>query len=187
MWSRFFQRAGLALALLGGVAALYFFELSQLRLVPATSLPSLDDIESGDLTRLWEKFYRVRAHIIDGQSASFDIPPDLQALAGETITLKGAVDFFSNGCVEQGGKIAIRSFILVPTLDIVDSSDIVPEVEMRWTVIVDLRDEWVLSREEMICAEATVTGRFRIDTSHPYDAAFFIDGARCELAPGSGT
>jgi hypothetical protein len=35
----------------------------------------------------------------------------------------------------------------------------------------------------MIDAEATVTGIFKIDTSKPYEAAFFIENANVELKP----
>jgi hypothetical protein len=168
------------------VAALYMIEFSRVKSAPPSGLPGLDRIKASSDARLWEKFYRVRAKIIDGQRAEFEIPQDLRRLEGETVRLKGAVLFYSNGCYERDGKIAVKSFLLVPTIDIVHSCDIVPEVEMCWRILVELSEEVIVSRAEMIDALAIVSGTFRIDSSRPYDAAFFIDAATCRMLQEDG-
>ena len=56
-----------------------------------------------------------------------------------------------------------------------------PEVAMRWTVRVNLQDDWLLSNTDMIDARVKVIGFFRIDTQKPYEAAFFLDNAKVEL------
>jgi len=182
MMAGFYRRFGVAAILSVLIALLYYAEFSRISTTPASDLPGLDNLESSELTRLWEKFYRVRAHIVDGNKAEFDIPDDLRLLEGSRISLKGAADFYSNGCKKEGEMISVSSFLMVPTVGIVNNCEIVPDVEMRWTIMVNLREDWLLTREEMICAEAIVNGRFRIDTTHPYDAAFFLDDATCELA-----
>lgn len=177
------KKFAVALLVIATLAALYWIEINKIELRDAGVMPTLDNLKSDPDGALWDLFYRVRASIIDGQSASFSIPAQLQALEGETITLKGAVAFRGDGArIVDQNFVAISLFDLVPLIGMTYGCDTLPEIEMRWTIVVNLCEEWILSRAEMIGAEATVQGRFRIDTSQPYNAAFFIDDAVAKRA-----
>ena len=164
------------------LTALYLVEFAKIEVRSTGGLLTLDNLEHDSSGELWDLFYKVRATIIDGQSASFDIPPELEALAGRTIIIKGAAAFRGEGSgIADNEHVAITFFDLMPLVSMTYGCEILPEISMRWTVVVSLRDEWILSREEMIDAEVLVRGRFRIDTAQPYNAAFFIDDAVAEL------
>lgn len=164
------------------LAALYLAELGKIEYRGAEGLPTLDALESRRDGGLWDLFYRVRVNIIDGQSADFDLPAPLRALHGRDMAISGAVAFRGDGARPVGSnRVAVAFFDLVPLLSMAYGCAILPELSMRWTIVVTPADEWILTREEMIDAEACVRGRFRIDTSEPYNAAFFIDDAVVEL------
>jgi hypothetical protein len=77
----------------------------------------------------------------------------------------------------------VNFFYLVPTIGLAQACELQPEEAMRWTIRVDLATPWILTRNEMIDAEVTVTGIFKIDTTKPFEAAFFIENATAELNP----
>lgn len=52
---------------------------------------------------------------------------------------------------------------------------------MRWTILVQLKEPWLLRYDEMIDAEVSVKGTFRIDDSKPYESVFYLDNATAEL------
>ena len=164
------------------LAALYFIEISKIELRDAGVMPTLDDVSADKDTQLWDSFFKVRADLIDGNRATFSIPDNLRELDGDPIRLKGAIEFRTEGSRWAGeNHVAVSCFEILPLLSMTYCKDVLPDVEMRYTIIVNLKDEWTLSREDMIRAEALVEGRFRIDTSNPYYAAFFIDDAVVEL------
>ena len=164
------------------LTGLYVIELSKIQVRESDRTLNLDELESNASGKLWDLFYRVRVKIIDGRSAAFDMPAELLELNGEEIELEGAVAFRSEGNrFVDNNHIAVAYFDLLPLVTLTYACDIAPDVYMRWTVVVSLRDEWVLTREQMIDAEVAVRGRFRIDTSEPYNAAFFIDDAKAVL------
>jgi hypothetical protein len=68
-------------------------------------------------------------------------------------------------------------------LGLAQACELQPDVAMRWTIRVDLATPLILNRNEMIDARITVSGIFKIDTSNPYEAAFFIENARAKLNP----
>jgi len=172
-----------ALLVIAILAFFYWIEINKISLKDAGALPTLDNLESNADGALWDLFYRVRVAIIDGRSASFSIPAQLQALEGENISLKGAAAFRGDGArISDQEHVAVRFFDLVPLAGMTYGCDTLPDIEMRWTIVVNLRREWILSREEMIDAGVRVQGRFRIDTTQPYNAAFFIDDATAVLA-----
>ncbi len=164
------------------LAALYLAELGKIAYRDAGGMPTLDDLERRSDGALWDLFYRVRVTIIDGQSADFAIPAALRELDGSEIDISGAVAFRGDGARPLGSnRVAVAFFDLVPLLSMAYGCDILPELAMRWTLVVRPAEEWTLTREEMIEAEVRVRGRFRIDASEPYNAAFFIDDAAVEL------
>lgn len=164
------------------VTALYLIDLSKVNTESAGNMPTLDNLQTDEISKNWDLFYKVRAKIIDGQSAKFDIPDKLRALEGETIPLSGAAVFFGNGCeMLTDSTTKIKSFFLLPTLGLAQSCVLQPDEAMRWTIMVHLSNPWVLSRNEMINAEVIVSGKFKIDTSKPYEAAFYIENATAKL------
>jgi len=70
---------------------------------------------------------------------------------------------------------------LLPTLGLANSCVLNPAEAMRWTIMVHLAEPWILNRNEMINTEAIVSGTFKIDTSKPYEAAFYIENATAKL------
>lgn len=161
------------------VVGLYFIEFSKIESDNESSaaMPTLDNLKFDESTKNWENFYKVRAEIIDGQTAEFDIPKDLKNAVGSEMELSGAAVFFSTGCKMVDDKVHVHSFFLYPTLGLANACAHLPEVAMRWTIIINLENDWILSRTDMIDATVNVKGVFRIDTQKPYDSAFFIDNA----------
>jgi hypothetical protein len=165
------------------VSVLYFIEFSKVNKLGRTSSKlSLDNLHPDEFSKNWELFYKVRATIIDGQSASFSIPQELKNKEGEELKLLGAAVFFGNGCeMIDDNTTRIKSFYLLPTLSLANSCVLNPAEAMRWTIMVHLDTAWVLSRNDMANTEAIVTGEFRIDTSKPYEAAFYVVNATAKL------
>lgn len=166
------------------IAVLYFIEMSKVKTGGVNNMPTLDNLATDEISANWEPFYKVRATIIDGQSASFSIPEELKNKEGKRLKLAGAVVFRGNGCTMiDNVKTSVNYFFLMPTLGLARACELQPDEAMRWTIRVDLATPWILNRNEMIDAEATVTGIFKIDTSIPYEAAFFIESATADLKP----
>ncbi|MDB4584362.1 DUF3299 domain-containing protein [Draconibacterium sp.] len=177
------KKWGIAILIIVVVAGLYFIEYSKIETgnVTSNAMPTLDDLRVNEAARNWDKFYRVRATIIDGQNAEFSIPKDLLESVGKEMKLTGAAVFFSPGCKAVGDKIAVHSFFLYPTLGLANACIHLPEVAMRWTVRINLKEDWVISGTDMIDAVVNVQGKFRIDTNKPYESAFFLDSAKVEI------
>jgi hypothetical protein len=166
------------------LAVLYFIEMSKVKTGGVNNMPTLDNLATDEISANWDLFYKVRATIIDGQSASFSIPNELKDKEGKRLKLAGAVVFRGNGCtLIDNEKTSVSYFFLMPTLGLARACELQPDEAMRWTIRVDLATPWILNRNEMIDAEATVTGIFKIDTSKPYEAAFFIESATADLKP----
>ncbi|MCY1720597.1 hypothetical protein OU798_09605 [Prolixibacteraceae bacterium Z1-6] len=165
-------------------AALYFIEFSKIETGngSSNSIPTLDNLKFDETAQNWEDFYKVRATIIDGQTAEFEIPKKLKEKIGSEMKLNGAAVFFSPGCKFIGDKIAVHSLFLYPTLGLANACIHLPEVAMRWTIQINLADDWIISQTDMIDAVVNVSGTFRIDTSKPYEAAFFLDNANIKFA-----
>ena len=164
------------------VAALYFIEMSKVKTGPGNNMPTLDNLQTDELSGNWDSFYKVRATIVDGQSASFSIPKDIRANEGKELKLSGAVVFFGNGCeIINGTTTSVKSFFLLPTPGLARACVLQPDMAMRWTIRVNLAKPWVLKRDEMIDAEAIVSGTFKIDTSKPFEAVFIIENASARL------
>lgn len=166
------------------VVGLYVIELSRIQTDNITqSMPTLDELEVDEAAREWEPFYRVRATIIDGQSADFSIPRELRESVGREMELTGAAVFFDAGCKSYGDSATVNSFFLLPSLGLAEACVILPDVAMRWTIRINTRNNWLISRNDMISTEVKVKGKFRINTEKPYEAAFFLDDADVELLP----
>jgi len=166
------------------LAALYFIEISKVKTDGVNNMPTLDNLATDEISANWDLFYKVRATIIDGQSASFSIPDELKDKEGKMLKLAGAVVFRGNGCtMVDSEKTSVNYFFLMPTVGLARACELQPDEAMRWTIRVDLATPWILTRNEMIDAEATVVGIFKIDASKPYEAAFFIEGATADLNP----
>jgi len=165
--------------------ALYLIEMSKFKTgIVINNMPTLDNLHTDDAAKTWDLFYKVRATINDGQSASFSIPDGLKESEGKPLRLSGAVVFRGNGCeIINNNETSVRYFFLLPTLGLARACELQPDVAMRWTIRVNLAEPWVLSRNDMIDAEAIVSGIFKIDTSQPYEAAFIIEKANVELKP----
>ncbi len=176
------KKWGIAIVIGIVIAGLYYLEFSKIEGGNPTSsaLPTLDNLQFDEEAKNWEDFYKVRATIIDGQSAVFDIPKNLQKSVGKQMELTGAAVFFSSGCKKAGDKISVHSFFLYPTLGLANACVHLPEVAMRWTIRIHLEDDWLISRTDMIDARVKVNGTFRIDTQKPYESVFFLDHARVE-------
>jgi hypothetical protein len=163
------------------IAALYLIEISKVKNDNAI-MPTLDNLQIDGMTYNWDLFYKVRATIIDGQSANFSIPVELKKLEGSVISLSGAAVFFGNGCeVLNDSTTIINSFFLYPTLGLAQSCVLNPAEAMRWTIMVHLASPWSVSRNDMINAETIVSGTLRIDTSKPYEAAFYLENSNAKL------
>lgn len=80
------------------LASLYFIEISKVKNDGVNNMPTLDNLQTDEVSANWEPFYKVRATIIDGQSAGFSVPDELRNKAGKGISLLGAVVFRGNGC-----------------------------------------------------------------------------------------
>ena len=179
------KKWGIAIVILVVIAGLYFIEFSKVKTSNETSnaMPTLDKLEFDEAAQNWEDFYKVRATIIDGQTAKFDIPKRLRDIEGGKITLTGAAVFFSPGCKIIDNKVSVHSFFIYPTLGLANACEHLPEIAMRWTVRINLESDWLLSRTEMIDIMVKVTGTFRIDTNKPYESVFFLDDAEVEIVP----
>lgn len=166
------------------IAGLYFIEISKIKTTGyiSNAMSTLDELDFDQAAKNWEEFYKVRATILDGQRAEFNIPEKLQQAEGKNMELTGAAVFFSPGCKIAGDKIVVHSFFLYPTLGFANACVNLPEIAMRWTVCINLDKEWIVSKTEMIDAVVKVNGTFRIDTSKPYESAFFLDIAKVEFA-----
>jgi hypothetical protein len=175
------KKWGIAILVIAVVAVLYIIELSKISTQPDNELLNLDELEISEADRQWDAFYKVRAKLIDGQTAEFTIPRELLRMEGKEMELTGAAVFFGNGCRAAGDKVAVSSIFLLPTLGLANACVHLPEVAMRWTIIVSFKEEWLVTREDMINAMVRVKGLFRIDTAKPYDAAFYIDDASVSL------
>jgi len=164
------------------LVALYFIEISKIDTGRGNSMPTLDHLQTDEVSESWAPFYKVRATIIDGQSASFSIPKKIKDNEGKEIQLTGAMVFRSNGCeFVDDNTIRVNYFFLLPSLGLADACEIQPSISMRWTIRVNLATPVILTRVEMMDAEAKVSGIFNIDTSKPYEAAFIIENATAEL------
>ncbi len=177
------KKWGVAIMVLVLFAGLYLIEFSKIESGNETmnAMPVLDELTFSQAGKNWEDFYKVRATIIDGQSAEFNIPGKLQQKVGKEMELTGAAVFFSPGCVIADDKVAVHSMFLYPTLGLVNACSHLPEVAMRWTIRVNIKEKWLISRTDMIDARVKVKGTFRIDTDKPYESAFFLDNASVEL------
>ena len=177
------KKWGIAIVVLFVIAGLYFIEFSKIDAGNDTTnaMPTLDELSFDSSYANWDDFYKVRATIINGQSAEFEIPNSLKQKAGQEMQLSGAAVFFSPGCKKAGDKIAVHSFFIYPTLGLANACSHLPEVAMRWTVQINLKEDWVISNTDMINARVNVKGMFSIDTQKPYESAFFIDNAKVEL------
>lgn len=161
---------------------LYAIEMSKVKTGDRTNMPTLDHLQTDEISKNWEPFYKVRATIIDGQSANFSIPEEIRTNEGKELKLSGAVVFFGNGCRMINDSITeVSSFFLLPSLGLAQSCVLQPDVAMRWTIVVILAKPLILNRNEMINTEAIVSGTFKIDTSKPYEAAFYIENATAKL------
>jgi hypothetical protein len=164
------------------VALLYFVEISKVKTGGISNMPTLDNLPTDEISGNWEPFYKVRAIIIDGQSAKFSIPEEIRNNEGKEIKLTGAVVFRGNGCeLIDNNQTRVNYFFLLPSLGLAQACELQPDVAMRWTIRVNLAKSWTLSRNEMIDAKATVTGILKIDTSKPYEAAFILENASAVL------
>lgn len=177
------KKWGIAIILVLVITALYFIEFSKIDSgnESIAAMPTLDNLDFSESAKNWDEFYKVRATIIDGQHATFDIPKELENKVGEEIAISGAAVFFSPGCKPFEDKIAVHSLFLYPTLGLANACAHLPEVAMRWTIRINLKQDWIIKNTDMIDAEVQVKGIFRIDTNKPYESAFFIDKAQIEL------
>jgi hypothetical protein len=172
------------LSVIAFLSALYFIELSKVRIEGGSNLPTLDNLQTDEMSKNWDLFYKVRATIIDGQSAIFSIPEEIRNIEGKEIKLSGGVVFRGNGCeIIDNQKTSVNYFFLLPSLGLAQACVLQPDVAMRWTIRINLAKPWILERTEMINAEAIVTGTLKIDTSKPYEAAFILNDAGAELKP----
>jgi len=164
------------------LVVLYAIELSKVKPGGSNPMLTLDNLQTDEISRNWEPFYKVRATIIDGQSANFSIPEEIKSNEGKELKLSGALVFFGHGCrIINDSTTEVSSFFLLPSLGLAQSCVLQPDVAMRWTVRVNLTKPWVLHRIDMIDAEAIVLGILKIDTSKPYEAAFYIENATAKL------
>lgn len=164
------------------LAVLYFIELSKIDSGGVSNMPTLDNLQTNEVSENWAPFYKVRATIIDGQSASFSIPKEIRRNNGKEMQLSGAVVFRGNGCeFIDNNTTRVNYFFLLPSPGLAQACVLEPDVAMRWTIRVNLETPWILTRNEMIDAEATVFGILNIDTSKPFEAAFIIENATVEL------
>ena len=164
------------------LTALYFIELSKVNTNEVASMPTLDNLETDEISENWEPFYKVRAKIIDGQTARFSFPDEILEYEGKKIQLAGAIVFTGNGCeMINTDSTLVNYFFLLPSLGLAQACEIQPDIAMRWTIRVNLANPLPMSKTDMIDADVSVSGVFKIDTSKPYEAAFIIENALAEL------
>lgn len=177
------KKWGITILIIALVAALYFIEFSKIEGNNETTnaMPTLDNLQFDETAKSWAEFYKVRATIIDGQNAEIEIPKKLRESVGKEMKLSGAAVFFSPGCRVVGDKIAVRSMFLYPTLGLANACSHLPEIAMRWTIRINLKEDWLITNTDMINAEAEVRGIFRMNTDKPYESVFFLDSAQVEL------
>ncbi len=163
-------------------AAMYFIEISKAKTDGVNNMPTLDNLQTDETSENWEPFYKVRATIIDGQSAVFSIPDELKEKEGKELKLSGAVVFRGNGCqMMDSTQTRVSYFFLLPTLGLAQACELPPDVAMRWTIRVNLAKPWVVDRNEMINTEAIVSGILKTEPSKPFEAAFILENAGVEL------
>jgi len=178
------KKLPIVLSIVGLLLALNFLEISKVGQSRNTGMPTLDDLHTDEVSKNWEPFYKVRATIVDGRSAEFSIPQKIKDGEGKELTLSGALVFFGNGCrLINDSTTEVTSFFLLPSLGLAQACVLQPDVAMRWTIRVNLLKPWVVNRNEMINAEATVSGILKIDTSKPYEAAFILEQSVAALTP----
>lgn len=180
------KKWGIIVLLAGVITVLYLAEFRRVEFRGARELVDLDHLVADANAARWEPFYRVRATIIDGQTVRFNIPRELQQLDRQAMEMTGAALFTGTGCDRSGDTVTIGSFFLLPSTGLVEACEIQPDMELRWTIAVNLRSPWILHYEEMIGAMVEVSGLFRIDTTRPFEPAFYLEGARSELIRGEG-
>jgi hypothetical protein len=164
------------------VAGLYFIEFNKVNTGTGNSMLTLDNLPTDTISGNWDPFYKVRASIIDGQSASFSIPKEISDNEGKELKLTGAMVFRGNGCeMINNNETKVHYFFLLPSIGLAQACVIQPDIEMRWTIRVNLSEPWILSRNEMIDAEAVVSGILRIDISKPFESAFIFENASARL------
>lgn len=164
------------------VSALYFIELSKVKSDSSNSIPTLDNLSSDEISGNWDAFYKVRANIIDGQSAEFSIPQNIKDKEGKELKLSGGPVYFGNGCkIIDDSTTEVTSFFLLPSLGLAQACTLQPDVAMRWTILVRLAKPWRIDRNEMVNREVVVAGAFKINTSKPYEAAFYLENALAKL------
>lgn len=160
------------------VSVLYFIEMSKVSNEAVNNMPTLDDLQIDEVSKHWEPFYKVRATIIDGQSAVLSIPRKIKENDGKELKLLGAPVFFGNGCkIMDSKRTEVNGFFLLPSLGLAHACVLQPDISMRWTMLVRLARPWVINRDDMFNNEVYVSGTLRIDTSKPYDAAFYLENA----------
>ncbi len=167
--------AGIGLVVI--IIVLYIAQFSKIEPGENIRLANLDELEKDSISIAWEPFYRVRAIILDGQSARFIIPESLKSRQGAEMEITGSPMFYGNGSRRLEDSVIITEFFLVPSPGIAEACELQPDMEMRWTIRVLLQDSLVVHYEDMIDTKIQVKGTFRIDTSNPYDAAFHLDDA----------
>lgn len=162
-------------------AGLYLIEISKIHDPNDLTSTRLDHLDYDETSSAWAPFYRVRATLIDGQSARFSLPSEVKEKEGHEIEITGAAVFYGNGCTRENEFVTVSQFYLLPTLGLAQACVVQPDEQMRWTLQVHLQEPWILHCDEMINAMTTVQGLFRIDTSKPYEGIFFIDNAEATL------
>ena len=161
---------------------LYAIEMSKIKPGNSNNMPTLDNLQTDEISKNWDPFYKVRATIIDGQSASFSIPEEIRNNEGKELMLSGAMVFRGNGCeMNDNDKTRVNYFFILPSPGLAQACELQPDVAMRWTIRVNLAKPWFLDRSAMIDAEAIVSGTLKIDTSKPYEAVFYIENATAKL------
>lgn len=163
------------------VAGLYGIELSKVPDSGNQNMATLDDLDATEADSVWGPFYHVRATLIDGHSARVSIPNELRRQEHHELALTGAAVFIGSGSERVGDNVTITQFYLLPTLGLAQACETLPEIAMRWTILVQLKGPWMLRYDEMIDAEVSVNGTFRIDDSKPYESVFYLDGATAEI------
>ncbi len=70
------------------LAALFFIEMSKVKSGGNSSMPTLDNLETDETSKNWEPFYKLRATLIDGQSANFSISEEINGHSAALILNK---------------------------------------------------------------------------------------------------
>lgn len=126
------------------LVVLFFIEMSKVKSGGETNMPTLDNLETNEIAESWAPFYKVRAVIIDGQSANFSIPKEIRNLEGQEIKLSGALVFRGNGCeIVENNKTRVDYFFLLPSLGLAQACVLEPDMAMRWTLRVNLANPWI--------------------------------------------